>query len=82
MIRYLNISSISNKIVQLTDICKTFRIESLCIDETKLDSSFPNTQVHLPHYQFQGRKIVYIRDGIIAKRLTAYKIQNTEDIYV
>ena len=82
MIRYLNISSISNKILQLTDICKTFPLETLCIDETKLDSSFPNAQVHLPHYQFPGRKIVYIRDGIIAKRLTVFEIQNTENIYV
>ena len=40
MIGYLNTNSIRNKIVQLTDICKTSPIEILCtdeIDETKLD---------------------------------------------
>ena len=43
MIGYLNINSIKNKIVQLTDICKTSLIEILCIDETKLggDYMFP-----------------------------------------
>ena len=49
---YSNINSIRNKIVQLTDICKTSPIEILCIDETKLDSSFPNAQVNHPDYQF------------------------------
>ena len=51
MTGYLNINSIRNKIVQLTDICKTTPIEILCIDETKLESSFPNAQVHLHDYQ-------------------------------
>ena len=35
---YLNINSIRNKIVQLTDTCKTSPTKLLCIDETKLDS--------------------------------------------
>ena len=53
MIRYLNISSIRNKTVQLTDICKTCPAKILCIEffETKLNSNFPNVQVHLPDYQ-------------------------------
>ena len=67
-------------------------MEILCIDETKLDSSFPNAQIHLPDYQFPtfqtdrnssgGGKIVYIRNRIIVKRLTVYEVQNTESIYV
>ena len=48
MIVYLNINFNRNKIVQLTDICKTFLIEVHCIDETKLDSRFLNAQVNLP----------------------------------
>ena len=92
MIGYLNINSIRNNIVQLTDICKTSPTEILCIDETKLDSSFPNAQVHLPDYQFPpfrrdqnlsgGGIIVYIHNGIIAKRLTVYETPNTESICV
>ena len=35
MLGYLNINSIRNKIVPLTDIYKTFPIEVLCIDQTK-----------------------------------------------
>ena len=92
MIGYININSIRNKIVQLTDICKTSPIEIIGIDETKLDSSLPTAQLHLPDYQFPsfrkdrnssgGGKIVYIRNGIIAKRLTVYETQNTECICV
>ena len=51
MIGYLiNINSIRNKMVQSADICKTSSTEILCIDVIKLDSSFPNAQVHLPDY--------------------------------
>ena len=92
MIEYLNINSITNKIVQLTDVCKTSPIEILCIDETKLDTGFPNAQVHLPDYQFppfwrdrnssRREKIVYIRNEIIAKRLLVYESQNMESICV
>ena len=74
MIGQLNINSIRNKIVELTGICKTSPIEILCIHKTKLDSSFPNAQVHLPEHQFPpfrrdqnlpgGGKIVYISSGI------------------
>ena len=54
--------------------------------------NFPNTQVHLPDYQFPpfrrdrnssgGGKIVYICNGILAKRLTIYETQNKESICV
>ena len=92
VIRYLNVNSIKNKIVQLTVICKTSLIDILCRDESKLVSNFPNTKIHLPDYQFPlfwrdrnssgGGKIVYIRNGIIAKMLTVYETQNTESICV
>ena len=92
MIEYLNINSIANKIVQLTDICKTSPIEILCIEETKLDTGFPNAQVHLPDYYFppfrrdrnssRREKIVYIRNEITAKRLLVYESQNMESICV
>ena len=60
MIRYLNISSIRNKTVQLNDICKTCPAKTLCIEsfETKLNSNFPNVQVHLPDYQI----LSFLRD--------------------
>ena len=59
MIGYLNLNSIRNKIVQLTD---------LCIDETKLDSSFPNEQVHLPPFRRDRNSSGGGKIGIIARR--------------
>ena len=78
-IGYLNTNSLSEKITYLREICLKTSIDILCVDETKLDSSYPNAQFHIDGYQFPpfrkdrnnfgGGKMVYIRDGIIAKRL-------------
>ena len=80
---------IRNEIAQLADIRKTSPVEILCVDGTKLDSSFLNAQVDLADYRFphfwrdqnpSGGKIVYIRNGIIAKMITLYETQNMESI--
>ena len=42
-ISYLNINSLSNKIDALRQICKTSPLEISCVDETELDSNFPNS---------------------------------------
>ena len=49
-ISYLNINSLSNKIDVLRQICKISPLEILCVDETKLDSSFPNSQFRIDGY--------------------------------
>ena len=49
LVAYLNINSLQNKINALRVITKSFPLDILCIDETKLDDSFP-------HHQF---KIVF-----------------------
>ena len=51
----------------------------LCIDETRLDESFPDAQFHMKGYQYPafrkdrdkngGEKIVYVKEGLIAKRI-------------
>ena len=74
-IGYLNKNSLSEKIISLREICLKTSIDILCVDKTKLDSSYPNAQFHIDGYQFPsfrkdknkygGRKMVYIRDGII-----------------
>ena len=51
-ISYLNINSLSNKIDALRQIWKTAPLEILCVDETKLDSSFPNFQFKIDGYIF------------------------------
>ena len=82
---------IRNEIAQLADIRKTSPVEILCVDGTKLDWSFLNAQVDLADYRFphfwrdqnpSGGKIVYIRNGIIAKIITLYETQNMESIWV
>ena len=77
-ISYLNINSLSNKIDPLRQICETAPLEILCVNETKLDSSFPNSQFRIDGYIFPpywrdrdnhgGGKMVFIREGLITQR--------------
>ena len=74
VIGYLNINSLRNMIDYLRDICK-----KSCIDKTTIHSSFPDAQFHIDGYQFPPlrkdhnhngeEKIVYIKEGIIRKRI-------------
>ena len=83
IIGYLNINSLRNKINDLRKICRKTQIHVLCIDETKLDESFPDAQFHIKGYQYSafrkdcnkncGRKIVYVKKGLIAKRILEYE---------
>ena len=52
VVGYLKINSLRNKITQLRDVCGTAPADWLCIDETKLDASFPNAQFHNEGYQY------------------------------
>ena len=91
-IGYLNINSLSEKILYLREICLKTSIDILCVDETKLDSSYPNAQFHIDGYQFPpfckdrnnygGGKMVYIRDRIIAKCLENLERKHSETIYL
>ena len=80
IIGYLNINKI-RKITQLREYCRKALID-LYIDEAKLDASFPDAQFHIEGYQYPpfrrdrgknggGRVIIFIREGLIAKRLYA-----------
>ena len=46
---YLNINSLKNKIINLVD---KVLIDILCIDETKLDDTFPDAQFKINNYQY------------------------------
>ena len=61
-ISYLNINS-SNKIYALRQICKTAPLEILCFDETKLDCSFPNSQLRIDGYIFPPNRREIITEG-------------------
>ena len=47
IIGYLNINSLRIKITQLREACSKAPIDLLCIDETKIDASFPDAQFHI-----------------------------------
>ena len=81
-----------NKINNLRKICRKAQIHVLYIDETKLDESFPDAQFHIEDYQYQafrkdrnkngGGKIVYVKEGLIAKRILEYENINIETICI
>ena len=58
-------------------------VDILCIDETKIDPSYPDSQFHIDEYRFPpfredrnihgGGKMVYVRNGIIAKRIKHFE---------
>ena len=62
----------------------------MCIDETKLDETFPDAQLMIENYQFLlfrrdrnkkgGRKMVFIRMVLLAKRLEDFETKSTETI--
>ena len=67
-------------------------MQVLCIDETKLSESFPDAQFHIEGYQYPpfrkdhnkngGGKIVYVKEGLIAKRILEYENINIDTIYI
>ena len=79
---YLNINSIRNKFVNLKDMIEQ-NIDILCIAETKIDSSFPTNQFHMPGYKLpyrldktgnSGGLLVYIKETIPSKYLSEFTI--------
>ena len=91
LIGYLNINSLRNKIGALREIIsKNGSLEILCIDETKLDSSYPDAQFKIDGYQFPplrrdrdkngGGKMVFIKEGLIVNRLIELETTISETI--
>ena len=89
---YLNINSLRNKITNLREVVDKVPIDILCIDETKLDESFPDSQFSIDNYQYPpyrrdrnskgGGKIVYVRQGLISKRLKSLESKLIETICI
>ena len=90
IIGHLNIISLRNEITQLREVCWKAPIDVLCVDETKLGVSFSGAQFHIEGYQYPpfrrdrdkngGGKMIFIREGLIAKRLYAYEDSTSETI--
>ena len=76
----------------IREICGQASIDVICIDETKLDFSYPDSQYHVDGYQFLpfyrdqnkhvGGKIVYIRKKLIAKRFVDTERYTSETICI
>ena len=76
----LNINYLRDKIINLREVNYKFLIDTLCVEETKIDGSFPDPQFQIDKYQYQpfgrdrsledGGEIVYIREFFAAKKLT------------
>ena len=86
----ININSLRNKFEQLREFCKD-NLDILLITETKLDSSFPNAQFHIPGYcslyrldlnPHGGGILLYIKDDIPSKLLVTGFEEGVETIFV
>ena len=84
IIGYLNIN-------YFRDVISASEIDILCIDETKLDTSFPNSQFKIDGYQFplfkkdrdsKGGGIVSVQEGIVMKRLSHCECPSIESICI
>ena len=84
IIGHLNINSIRNKFNQLKEVLKD-RIDILMISETKVDSTFPESQFIMPGYskpyrldrtRYGGGLIIYVREDIPSKILKQYCFPN------
>ena len=92
IIGYLNINTLQNKIISLREIIPKAPLDVFCVDETKLGDSFSNSQFILESFQFPpfrrdrnskgGGKLVYVKQGIIAKRLENLETKFSETICI
>ena len=81
-----------NKIISLREIIAKAPLDVFCVDEIKLDDSFPNSQFVLKDFEFPlfrrdqnlkgGGKLVYIKQGIIAERLENLESNFSETICI
>ena len=87
-----------SKFAQLNEMCKISKMDIFCIDETKLTSEIPTSRFHIDGYQyppirrdranvtsdnsFGGGKLVYIKDGLICKRVENFETPTAETICI
>ena len=77
VIGYLNIHLFENKVTNFSEVCHQASIDIVCVDETKFDSSYPDSLFHIDGFRFPpfyrvrnrygGGKIVFVREGFVAK---------------
>lgn len=89
--RFLNVNQIRDKIINVGNVTYKFVIAFLCVEETKIDQSFPVPQFKIDGYQYQpfprdrssedGGETVYIRECLTAKRLTKLETKTVAFTY-
>ena len=52
MIDYLNINHFENKVTNFREMFHQAPIDIICVNETKLNSSYSDSQFHIYGYQF------------------------------
>ena len=90
LIGYININSLTEKVVSVREGLPKASIDILCVDKTKLDASFPDHHFKISGYQFPPirrdrnskgrRKIVFVREGFIVKQMKNIETENAETI--
>ena len=85
---FLNINSLRNKIIDLTEVIRESSLDYFVLSET-IDDSFPSAQFTIDDYEIQGSKdrnkhggglIEYVNKGIICKKLKEHEPKEIESI--
>ena len=92
LIGYININSLKEKVIPLREVLSNVPIDVLCVDETKLESSFLDHQFKIEGYQFPpfrrdrnskgGGKLVYLWEGFLAERIPKFETEKAETICI
>ena len=87
---YLNINSLRNKTIDLTEIISYLQLDYFILSETTINDSFPSAQFDMGGYEIRARTernrmdggiMEYVRRGVICKRLTDFETKISESIY-
>ena len=95
IIVHYNINSIlaTDRIEQLTDICKTLNIDVLILSESKLDQTIPNNLITIPGYheplrhdrdingRHGGGVLMYISESLAYQHRTEFQNNNYEHLW-
>ena len=82
---HLNINSIQNKFEELAGLIKDSRTQLMIVSESKIDSSYPNSQFSIPGFVLYrndrnkggGGILAYVSSELTCKRITLAKTYKT-----